>query len=701
MNGRFLKLSLVCLLTMLLAAYAWLTVPEVAAQRSAKDTFLYGGGAEGLRYSSLKQINRKNVQQLEMAWTYDTADGTGATQTQPIVVQGVLYGVTPKHKVIALDGATGKLLWRFDSGLVGRGANRGLMHWAAGREQRLFVAVQSFVYALDAATGKPIPSFGQDGRLDLREGLGRDPAKSSVVMTTPGVIYKDLLIVGGRWSESLPTPPGDIRAYDVRTGKLRWSFHTIPHPGEYGYDTWPKEAWTYSGAANNWAGMALDERRGIVYVPTGSAADDFYGANRVGDNLFANTLLALKAETGERLWHFQAIKHDIWDRDFPSPPTLVTVKHNGKRVDAVAQTSKQGWVYLFDRVTGKPLFPIEFQKYPASTVPGEVTAETQPLPTKPAPFSRQTLTEDLLTNRSPEAHKWALEQFRAFNVGGQFVPITVGQETIIFPGFDGGAEWGGSAFDPETGLLYVNANEMAWRMSLAENQRGNSGRQVYTRNCAVCHGDDLKGTPSLDGIGAKHNAAALTTIIRQGAGRMPGFPNLQQQDMTALVQYLLSGENKELVSDAATANLPKYRFTGYHKFLDPEGYPAIAPPWGTLNAINLNTGEYAWKIPFGAYPELAAKGIKDTGTENYGGPVVTAGGLVFIAATNFDRKFRAFDKLTGKLLWETILPMAGNATPATYEVDGRQFIVVHATGGKGKRDDPSGGIYIAFALPRK
>ena len=311
------------------------------------------------------------------------------------------------------------------------------------------------------------------------------------------------------------------------------------------------------------------------------------------------------------------------------------------------------------------------------------------------------MTAETLTNRTPEAHQWALDEFKKFNGGGQFIPIKVGQETIIFPGFDGGAEWGGSAFDPETGLLYLNANEMVWRAALAENQTQNSGRQLYLKNCAVCHGDDLKGNPSLDGVGAKHNASAITNIIRSGAGRMPAFPNLQQQEIAAIVQFLLSGENKELQSDSAAAKQPKYRFTGYKRFLDPEGYPAIATPWGTLNAINLNTGEYAWKIPFGEYPELVAKGMKNTGSENYGGPVVTAGGLVFIAATNFDRKFRAFDKATGKLLWETTLPFAGNATPATYEVNGKQFVVVHATGGKARKGEPSGSVYVAYALSGK
>lgn len=679
----------------LLLIVALLIILQIVSKRT--DWPAYGGNSEGTRYSRLNQINRDNVSRLKIAWTYDCEDGAGDTQTQPIVVGDVLYGVTPRHKIIALNAATGKLLWRFDSGIVGRGANRGVTYWEMGNDRRIFAAVQTYVYALDAVTGKVIPSFGTEGRIDLREGLGRDSKNLAIVLTTPGIIYKDLLIVGGRMSEALPAPPGDIRAFDARTGKLRWSFHTIPHPGEAGYETWPRDAWQYSGSANNWAGMALDESRGIVYIPTGSAASDFYGGDRTGDNLYANTLLALNASTGERIWHFQAVKHDIWDRDFPSQPTLVTIIRNGSAVAGVAQTTKSGHVYLFDRLTGRPLFPIEYRKYPKSDVPGEVVADTQPLPTQPVPFSRQELTEDLLTNRSPEARKWAIEQFRGFNKGGQFLPFKVDQETIIFPGFDGGAEWGGSAFDSETGLLYVNANEMAWRASLAENQGSNSGRQVYLRNCAVCHGDDLKGSPRLDAISSKHNAATITALIRQGAGRMPAFPNLDPAEVTAVVQYLLSGENKELTT--RTVKQERYRFTGYHRFLDPDGYPAIAPPWGTLNAINLNTGVYAWKIPLGEYPKLADQGLKNTGSENYGGPVVTAGGLVFIAATNFDRKFRAFDKMTGKLLWETTLPMAGNATPATYQIGNRQYVVVHATGGKGLRGDPSGGLYIAFALP--
>jgi quinoprotein glucose dehydrogenase len=679
-----------------------LCVSVVMSSSTSPSTFLYGGGAAGTRYSSLKQINRGNIRRLEIAWTHDLADGRGDSQNQPVIVGGVLYCISAKHKVFALDGATGREIWRFDSGITGRGPNRGVSVWSDGRQTRIFAAVQSYLYALDAKTGKPDPEFGSNGRIDLREGLGRDPQSISVVLTTPGVVYKDLLIVCGRFPESLPAAPGDIRAFDVRSGKLRWSFHTVPRPGEFGFETWPKNAWTYTGSANNWSGMAVDERRGIVFVPTGSAASDFYGGDRAGDNLFANSLVALNAETGERIWHFQAVKHDIWDRDFPSPPTLVTVKSNGRSVDAVAQTTKSGHVYLFDRVSGKSLFPIEYRKYPSSSVPGEVVAETQPLPLKPAPFSRQLLSKGSLTNRTPEVHAWAIEQFRKFNGGGQFIPMMVGQETIIFPGFDGGAEWGGSAFDAETGLLYVNANEMAWRANLAETERGRSGREVYLRHCATCHGDDLHGSPpqmpSLVSISAKLEPDSLNAIVRQGAGRMPAFPSLSQAELDVLIGYLASGESKELEGAVNASSAAQYRFTGYHRFVDPEGYPAIAPPWGTLNAIDLNTGEYAWKVTLGEYPELAAKGIRDTGSENYGGPVVTAGGLVFIAATNFDRKFRSFDKRTGELLWETVLPMAGNATPATYEVGGRQFVVVHATGGKGRPGDPSGGVIVAFAL---
>jgi quinoprotein glucose dehydrogenase len=661
---------------------------------------VYGGTPENNHFSPLAQINRQNVNRLQVAWTFDSGE-TGGLQTSPIEVDGVLYGLTPSQKVFALNAATGKLLWKFDSGIKGTQPDRGLAFWSDGKQRRILVGVMNFVYALDAATGKAITSFGKDGRIDLREDLGRDPAQQSIYMTSPAVIYKDLMIVGGREAETLPASPGDVRAYDVPTGKLRWSFHTIPHPGEFGYETWPKDAWKTSGAANNWAGMTVDAQRGIVYVPTGSAAFDFYGADRIGDDLFANCLIALNAETGERIWHFQGVRHDLWDRDFPSPPVLLTVQHGGKRVDAVAQTTKQGFVFLFDRTNGTPLFPIECKNYPRSDVPGEIAAQQQCLPAKPAPFARQLLTDTMLSDRTPEIHQWALEKFRSFRSQGQFVPFGVGKDTVVFPGFDGGAEWGGAAADPETGILYVNANDLAWTGALAENTEEDSPRALYLNQCAVCHGEKMAGSPpaipSLLALKDRMAWKDVAATIKNGKGRMPGFSNLDDDQMFALLSYVMSGENKEVVTAGPATPAAKYHFTGYHRFLDPEGYPAVAPPWGTLNAINLNTGEYVWKIPLGEYPELAAKGLKNTGTENYGGPLVTAGGLLFIGATNYDRKFRAFDRATGKLLWETTLPFAGNATPATYEVRGRQFVVIAAGGGKDLKSK-SGGVYVAFTV---
>ena len=695
-------------LACLAAASLAVALAQGGARRPAASGWpAYGGGSEQMRYSSLQQINRDNVRRLQVAWTYDTGE-TGGLQTQPIVVDGVLYGVTPLHKVFALRATDGTLLWKFDSGIKVQGAHRGVAHWTDGNERRIFAAVEDYVYAIDARTGEAIASFGEKGRIDLRKDLGRDPAKQSVRLTSPGIIYRDLLIVGGRVSEGLPSSPGSVRAYDVRSGRLRWTFHTIPHPGETGHDTWPKDAWTYSGGATNWAGMALDERRGIVFVPTGSAAADFYAANRTGDNLFANSLVALDAATGKRLWHFQIVRHDTLDRDLPSPPTLVTVRRAGRRVDAVAQTTKHGYVYVFDRTTGSPLFPIEDRAFPASDVPGEVSARTQPIPAKPAPFARQRLTRDMLTRRTPEAHAWALKEFAKFRGGTPFTPLAIGQPTVVFPGFDGGAEWGGSAFDPGTGLLYVNANDIAWTGALAPNDAGESGKALYLRDCASCHRDNGAGAPpqvpSLVGIGGLRTRAQLTAVIRKGAGRMPGFPNLQRDAVERIVEFLVTGDEARPPARTGEAGdeaamVLRYRFTGYDRFMDPDGYPAVAPPWGTLNAIDLNTGEYAWKIPLGEHPDLAAKGLRNTGSENYGGPIVTAGGLLFIGASIHDRTFRAFDKATGALLWSAALPFSGNATPATSEVDGRQFVVIAAGGGKSPSGG-SGGVYVAFALPR-
>lgn len=664
----------------------------------------YGGTPDQIRYSTLRQIDRRNVGRLRVAWTYDSGE-SGGLQTQPIVADGMFFGLTPSHKAFALDAATGRHLWTFDAGVESRGANRGLTLWSDGEERRLFVAVATYVYALDPRTGRIVAGFGTNGRIDLRRDLGRDPATQSVRLTTPGVVYRDLLIVGGRVSEGLPASPGDVRAYDARTGRLRWSFHTIPHPGEAGHETWASDSWQINGGANNWAGMALDEARGIVYVPTGSGAADFYGANRRGDNLYANSLIALDAATGRRLWHFQTVRHDVWDRDLPSPPSLVTVTRGGRSIDAVAQTTKHGFIFLFDRVTGRSLFPIEYRRFPRSGVPGEVVAETQPIPTRPRPFARQVLTASMLTSRTAAARAWAAGEFQKFRNGGMFAPLALDAQTIVFPGFDGGAEWGGSAIDPETGWIYVNANDLAWTGGLAVNEPPVNGGALYRQHCASCHRDDFAGTPpqipTLAGVASRRTREELTAVIRAGAGRMPGFPALSASEVRGIVEFIATGREVR-TDDGPAPGSPfflKYRFTGYRKFLDPDGYPAVAPPWGTLSAVNLHTGEYAWRIPLGEYPELAERGMRNTGSENYGGPIVTAGGLVFIGATSFDKKLRAFDKTTGALLWEATLPFAGNATPATYEIGGRQFVAIAAGGGKS--GGPSGGAYVAFALPRE
>jgi quinoprotein glucose dehydrogenase len=678
---------------------------------------VYGGQKEDDHFSTLTQINVSNVHRLRVAWIYDTGE-KGELQTNPLIVSGKLYGYTPSQKVIALDATNGKKLWLFDSGIVSGQPDRGLAYWSNGKEKILFASTLHLLWALDPDNGQPIKSFGSNGAIDLSDNLGPESPAGLVAITSPGIIYKDLIILGFRTGETAPAPHGDIRAYDVHTGVLKWSFHTVPHPGEPGYESWPKEAWKHSGAANNWTGMALDERRGIVFVPTGSATTDFYGADRVGNNLYANSLLALDAGTGKLLWHFQAVHHDIWDRDLPSPPTLVTVQRNGKLIDAVAQTTKQGVVFLFDRTNGKPLFPIEERPFPQTNVPGEVSSHTQPMPTKPEPFARQTLTEDLLTDRTPEAHAWALRQFRSFRSEGPFVPFSVDKQTVIFPGFDGGAEWGGSALDPRSSVLYVNANDLAWTGGLVATGSGGHFTALYQSQCGVCHQFDRRGIPgtfpSLVDASQRMTTEQMAKVVTEGRGRMPSFPQIQSSELQGLLKYVRTGSEPTADASAISGRSDKdepgsrpssnqearaaYQFTGYRKFLDPEGYPATAMPWGTLNALDLNTGRYLWKIPFGEYPELVAKGLKATGSENYGGPIVTAGGILVIGATNFDHKIRAFDSRSGRLLWEYTMQYSGNATPATYMVNGKQFIVIATSNGKVKTA-PQGAQYVAFALP--
>jgi len=677
----------------------------------------YLGDNTSSQYSTLDQINRDNVAQLEVAWTYHTGDGdpNGRTQIQcnPIIVDSVLYATSPKLKVLALHAATGEALWTFDpfeAGAVaeGPGVNRGVVYWEdeTGTDQRILFSAGSQLFALNARTGEPMPGFGTNGSIDLLDGLDRNVEGLSVSARTPGILYKNLLIQGTVVSEGPASAPGHIRAFDVRTGALVWIFHTIPHPGEFGYDTWPENAYERIGGANAWSGLSLDAERGIVFLPTGSAAFDFWGGNRQGENLFANSVLALNAETGERIWHYQTVHHDVWDRDLPAAPNLVTVEHDGRRIDAVAQITKSGFVFLLDRETGEPLFPVEERPFPASDLRGEATWPTQPIPTKPPPFARQRFDEADITDISPEAYAYVLERFRQVRSDGPFVPPST-QGTIVFPGFDGGGEWGGGAVDPTSGILYVNANEMPWILTMVEltPEGGSTGQNLYAIHCAGCHGTDRKGNaeqtfPSLVDLDQRLTEAQVAQQIERGQGFMPAFGFLTEDERNAIVAFLFGREPGE---ESVEAN-PMARFfagspyghTGYNRFFDEAGYPAVKPPWGTLNAINLNTGEIEWKVPLGEFSELTARGIPQTGTENYGGPVVTSGGLIFIGASK-DERFRAFDKQTGAVLWETQLPAGGYATPATYQVDGKQYVVIAAGGGK--MGTKSGDAYVAFALP--
>jgi quinoprotein glucose dehydrogenase len=585
-----------------------------------------GNDSGGRRYSQLKQIDTDNVRNLQVAWVYRTRDAGDKTTIEctPIVVDGVMYITTARTKVVALNAATAQELWQFDPYedraknriMASGGVNRGVAFWSDGRaqgERRIFAGLSDGrLISLDATTGKLDPAFANGGQLDLRKGIERDISKMTYGPTSAPMVFEDLVILGFSNDEGHPGAPGDIRAFDARTGKERWRFHTVPRPGEEGYDTWATNAWEQRGGANAWGGLNLEEGKGVLLCGTGSAGADFYGADRKGAGLFANCTLALDARTGRRLWHFQTVHHDVWDHDTPCPPVVVNVQHDGHAIDAVAQVTKTGYCYLFDLKTGQPVFPVREQPAPPSDIPGEVASATQPLPVKPPPFARQAFTDDDVTTLSPRAGDFVRAELKSLRYGEANMPPSL-QGTVVTPGFHGGATWSGASFDPSTGYLYVNSNEVPAIIKLHDDKRGG------------------------------------------------------------------------------------YRFGGYRHFTDDAGYPAIKPPWGRLTAIDLNKGEFAWQIVLGEFPELKARGISPTGTENFGGTIVTAGGLVFIGATK-DEKFRAFDKRTGKLLWEHQLEAGGYATPCTYAVGGRQFVVI-AAGGGGKLGTKSGDGFVAFALP--
>ncbi len=684
------------------------------------DWLAYQGDVSGSHYSPLRQVDRRNVGQLRPAWVYrcdDARPGNASTiECNPLIIRGVLYGTSPGLKVLALDAATGMEKWRFDPwrGRSGRGVNRGLAGWEQGNERRIFFAAGPLLYALDPDTGQPVRSFGTEGHIDLREGLDQDTFDLAVNAPAPGVVYRDLLIMGSAIPDSPPpTAPGHIRAFDVRTGARRWIFHTFPHPGEHGYDTWPAEAWKHNGGVNAWGGLTLDLARGVVFCGTGSANYDHFGGDRPGANLFANCVLALDAATGTRLWHFQTLHHDLWDYDLPCPPVLVTVKRGDREIDAVAQTTKTGFVFVLNRATGAPLFPVDERPVPRSDVPGEESWPTQPVPTRPPPFARQGLTEDDLTDLAPSTRAAVKESLRPFRFGGLFTPPST-NGVIVLPQFNGGGEWGGPAWDPRRGRLIVNASnepeaiQMLPSIPREEVTLRELGGHLHRALCSNCHGagrTDLPASPALQSLKDVRNRLSrdqALALLETGRGQMPSFASLSAVERRALVAFLFDDRGGEWVKasdlDISWANRIPWVADGHRELRDPEGFPINRRPWGTLTALDLGEGRIVWQVPLGTYPALEKRGLPPTGCFNIGGPLVTAGDLVFIGAT-LDERFRAFDADTGKVLWEYQLDAGAYATPATYQVNGRQFVVV-AAGGGGKPETRSGNGWWAFSLPK-
>lgn len=670
---------------------------------ASSDWTVYQGPGSN-QATTLSAFSKDNIISLSVSWQYRSGDALTNSQIQcnPLIINGLIYTSTPQLDLICLKAATGEELWRASPAKYliedeipssGMGVNRGVVYASSPEGDRIFISHGPYLYAFSATKGDLITSFGVNGKIDLRMNLRDNARDAFVVANSPGVVFGENIIIGCRVSESTGAAPGDIRAFNIHSGELAWTFHTIPHPGEEGHETWPENAYLTAGGANAWAGMTLDPKLGIVFIPTGSASYDFYGADRPGDNLYSNSLIALNAGTGEKIWHFQFVHHDLLDRDLPAPPNLVEFTHKGKKVKAVAQITKTGHVFVFDRLSGEPVFPIKEIVVPASDMPGEHSSPTQPMTSLP-PFSRQSVNVVNPFADGKDSLQAILDRMRKRSI---FEPPSI-EGTLVFPGYDGGGEWGGAAFDPWRSLMIINSSQMAWTLHMVPTSADHPGSNVYLTNCASCHGADRQGgefmgtIPSLIDLEKKLGRDSILNVLINGKGSMPSFASSDSLDLELVADYLLDIEVKK-----SHNSLPvSYVSSGYHRFLDKKGYPAISPPWGLLTAIDLSKGEIRWQVPLGEFDELSEKGFPVTGTENYGGPLVTANGITFIAATR-DEKIRAFDSETGELLWQDKLPAGGYATPSMYEVNGKQYLII-ACGG-GKMGTQSGDYYVAYSLP--
>ncbi len=721
----------------------------------------YGGDPSNSHYVDLKQVTKQNVGKLKVAWTYNSGDEASYV-FNPVVVDNVMYVVARNTSLVALDATTGKELW-VHTGMQGI-ALRGINFWKSkdGRDKRLIFQIKQQLQEIDAKTGKSIDTFGEGGVVDLRLGLRNDPKSIDRVQSNnPGKVFEDLIIMGSAPGENFVSPPGDLRAYNVVTGKLVWQFHTVPRPGERGYDTWPKEAWRYAGGANTWGELSVDEKRGIAYFPLGSATFDFYGADRIGDDLYGDCILALDARTGKYLWHFQEVHHDLWDYDPTSAPQLTTIKKDGKLMDVVAQAGKSGFLYVLDRVTGKPIWPMEERPVPASSMPGEAASKTQPFPTAPPAFARQKFTSADINPLLPEAQKAELKKrVDAMRNDGIFTPPGL-DESVEMPGNRGGSNWGMTSANPTDGTVYVVSVDAPAFLKLAKSQptmaeaaagmnpNGGAfimgdpnvdklpGHAVYQKNCQVCHGADRGGggpVPSLQNVTARLNEDTIAATIQNGQGQMPSFASLSAKEIQDVIGYLQASATdatppppKDMSGNivgnggvpAGDVLAKKYLASAPKSYglmdgpVYPEGsgnvptdryftgwnvmYAFEAPPWNTFTSYDLNKGTIKWQVPVGDAPGIM--------TEQRG-VLPTSTGLVFFATG--DAKLRAFDADNGKVIWTTDLPAGSRGQPSMYEANGKQYLVVNATNsltltdGNPAHNPPPRDLhrqYVVYALP--